>query len=38
MKESKKQFSIVVEGTKGVCAMGELVGNQYRVYLLRAPE
>ncbi len=30
MEKSKKQFSIVVDGTKGVCAMGERVGNQNR--------
>jgi uncharacterized metal-binding protein len=30
MTKSKKQFSIVVDGTKGVCAMGERVGNQNR--------
>jgi len=28
--KSKNQFSIAVDGTKGVCAMGEHLGDQYR--------
>jgi len=30
MTKSNTQFSIAVDGTKGVCAMGERVGNQNR--------
>jgi len=30
MTKSKAQFSVVVDETKGVCAMGELVGKQNR--------